>query len=467
MLKKQKYNLWLLSVGVIFHSTLIASEIQKKFEQTYYTSDQSKNMLSHSIEGLNDEQIDQFMLGKSFFRIPWVEAPSATTARDGLGPLFSANTCTSCHPNNGVSSIYNDIGDISRGYVQRLSIPSDGSKEHLTQLSLQGFVSEPSYGSQISINGTKNVPFEAKPKLEFETLSVTYPDGESVALKKPILGIHNQLQQLQYGKPHKEMIISNRIAQSLIGMGLLEQISDEQILANEDIEDIDNDGISGKANRVYSLVTKQEAIGRYTWKASAPSILEQTANAAHNDMSLTTPLIPKENCTQNQIECQKAPKGDALRAGTPFDLPQQRLEAISYYLKNLKVPKSVITQKEGEKLFNTIGCAKCHIPSFTLSSGAVIKPYTDMLLHNMGEGLADGRVEFLANGSEWRTAPLWAIGKREITLGKKAQYLHDGRADSIEEAILWHGGEAQSAKEQFMQLSKQNREKIIKFIKEL
>lgn len=466
MQKKLKYSFSFLSV-VALATSLQANTLQKEFEKKHFTNDNSKKLFSHRVTGLNDEQIDQFILGKSFFRIPWVEAPSATTARDGLGPLFSANTCISCHPNNGISSIYTDNGDISRGYVSRLSIPSNGSIEHKNELTLKGFVSEPVYGTQLSINGSKNVPFEGKPKLTYKKITLTYPDGEKVELQKPIHGIDNQVKDLQYGKMDKNTIISNRIAQSLAGMGLLEKITDEQILANEDIDDSNNDGISGKANKVYSLEHKTYKLGRYTWKASAPSIIEQTANAAHNDMSLTSPFIEVENCTTFQEACNKAPKGDAIRAGTPHDLPQQRLEAIAFYLKNLKIPKSTVTEKKGEELFNTIGCAKCHIPSFTLSNGATIKPYTDLLLHDMGEGLSDGRSEFLASGSEWRTSPLWSIGKYEQALGKKPNLLHDGRARTIEEAILWHGGEAQKAQNSFMELSKENREKVIKFIKEL
>lgn len=466
MQKKQRFNLLFLSTTA-FAVVLQAHNFQKEFERKYFTNDSSKKLFTHQVNDLNDEQIDQFILGKSFFSIPWVEAPSATTARDGLGPLFSANTCTSCHPNNGVSSVYNERGDISRGYVSRLSIPSKDTKEDKQELYKQGFISEPTYGSQISINGTKNVPFEAKPKIIYQKVLITYPDGKKVELQKPLHSIDAQLQYLQYGIPDTKTIISNRIAQSLVGLGLLEQLSDKQILANEDKEDKDHDGISGKANRVYSSEFKTYKIGRYTWKANTPSVIEQVANAAHNDMSISTPFFPKENCTAAQIECNKASKGDALRAGTSFDLPMKRLEAIAFYLKHLKVPNSKITQKEGEELFHSIGCTKCHIPTFTLSNGAMIKPYTDLLLHDMGKGLSDGRSEFLANADEWRTTPLWGIGKRETALGRKPNFLHDGRAKDIEEAILWHGGEAQKIKESFIELSPQNREKVIKFIKEL
>ncbi len=463
--KRLKYSV-LLSAAVL-SASLNANEIQEELDKKYLTKDSSKKVFTHKIEDLSDEELDKFILGKSFFRIPWVEAPSATTARDGLGPLFNANTCLSCHPNNGSSSVYNKENEISRGYISRLSIPSNGSLEHQNQLKYKGFVQDPVYGSQISVNGTKNVPFEAKPLIKYEKKKIVYPDGKVVYLKSPLKGREHQLAELNYGKLHGGVSITNRVAQPLIGLGLLEKLSDGQILENQDINDTDGDGISGKANMVYSPQHGGFKVGRYTWKASASTVKYQSAAAANNDMSLTTSLFPDENCTAAQKECNNAPKGDPLRGGSPFDLPDQRLDAVAFYLKNLKAPKSVIREKKGEELFAAIGCASCHIPTFTLSNGYKIRPFSDLLLHDMGEELSDGRREFLAEASEWRTAPLWGIGKREKALGQKPDLLHDGRAGTIEEAILWHAGEALRAKENFMNLSESQRESIIKYIKEL
>ncbi|MCD4758413.1 MAG: thiol oxidoreductase [Arcobacteraceae bacterium] len=467
MQKKLSYSFLYLST-VVFTTALLSNEItQEKFDKIYTTKNNSKHIFSQQITGLNNEQIDKFIEGKSFYRIPWVEAPSATTARDGLGPLFNANTCISCHPKNGKGSIYNENGSISRSYIIRVSIPSNGSKQHQDILKFNGFVSEKTYGSQISINGSLNVPFEAKPLVAYKDITVTYPDGEIVTLKQPLHGVDHQLTNLNYGKLHEKVSLSSRLAPALLGLGLLEQITDEQILANEDIDDINKDGISGKANIVYSPQDKTFKVGRYTYKASAPSVIHQSAAAANNDMSLTSPLFPNENCTNAQENCLKAPKGDAMRADTPFDLPIHRLESIAFYLKNLKIPKSTITEFEGEKLFAQIGCIKCHIPSFNLANSYKVKPFTDMLLHDMGEGLSDGRVEFKATEQEWRTAPLWGIGKHKLTLKKEPELLHDGRAKTIEEAILWHGGEALKIKNDFMSLTKEQRNKVINYIKEL
>jgi len=459
----------LLISSVVFTTGLFAvsEQSQKKFDKKYTTTVKTKKVFMQPISGLNDIEQDRFMLGRSFFTIPWVEAPSATTARDGLGPLFNSNTCINCHPRNAIGSVYNKNNNVSRNYVTRLSIPSNGSFEHKKMLKYNGFVEEPIYGEQISINGIYGVPYEAKSIIKYENITVMYPDGESAILKKPLQGIEHQLSDLQYGKIHSEVSITNRLAPALVGLGLIEKLSDNQILENEDINDENNDGISGKANIVYSVQHKDFRVGRYTKKASAPTVIHQSAGAAFNDMSLTSMYFPNENCTSSQSQCLEAPRGDDVGGEKTFDLPINRLEAIAFYLKSLRLPASVISQKKGEALFNDIGCVKCHTSSFTLSNGAKIKPFSDFLLHNMGDELSDGRIEFKAEKNEWKTPPLWGIGKYKIATGKNPELLHDGRAKSIEEAILWHGGEAQNIKNSFMNLSKKQRESVIIYIKEL
>ncbi len=422
---------------------------------TYYTKANSKKSFSKSYNNLNNEEIDIFMLGRSFFRIPWVEAPSATTARDGLGPLFGANTCLSCHPNNSQGSVYNKNNNISRSMVVRLSIPSNNSKEHKLLLKKSGFIPEPVYGAQVSLNGTKNVPFEAKLKVLYTNKYVTYKDGQTVILSKP----NYSFKDLNYGALHKDTIITVRKAPALVGLGLLEDLSDEEILKNVDEFDKNNDGISGKANMVYSLAVKSELLGRYTYKASAPTVKQQSAAAFHNDMGLTTTYFPNDNCTKYQTKCLNSPK-----ARDAIDVTDFRLYSIDFYLRHLKVPKSKIKEKEGEALFAKLSCTSCHISSFTTKKNMIIKPYSDFLLHDMGEGLSDGRSEFRATKNEWRTTPLWGINSYRKTLGKKPDYLHDGRAKSIEEAILWHGGEALNSRNSFILMDQIKRDKIIKFI---
>ena len=255
-----------------------------------------------------------------------------------------------------------------------------------------------------------------------------------------------------------------RLAPSLNGLGYIEDISNEDILKNVDEFDKDNDGISGRANFVYSPKDKQIKLGRYSWKASISSIIDQSADAAFNDMSLTTSLFTKDNCTKNQKACNEADKPRDL-----IDLTDERLDAISFYIKNRKTysAKKTKSYKEGLEIFKSISCAKCHIDSFTTKPGIKISPFTDMLLHDMGEGLADGRSEFIANGNEWRTAPLWGLALHKKINKKAVRLLHDGRARTFQEAILWHGGEANGAKEKYMNLDKKSREKLIKFLNEV
>ncbi len=424
------------------------------------SSKKDKSLLLKPISNLSDEQYDMFILGRSFFTIPWVEAPSATTARDGLGPLFNANTCASCHNANGRGNLYNKDKEFSRSLIAKLSIKNNNSDFHKEILKTNAFIKEPTYGNQIAINANHGVKFEAKPDISFKEIEVKFPDGEIQTLLKP----NYALKDLQYGKLHKDTILTFRLAPSLNGLGLISDIKDEDILKNQDEFDSNNDGISGKANFVYSNITKKIELGRYSWKASISTLKEQSADAAFNDMGLTTSIFPNDNCTKEQEACLKAPKPrDAI------DLTDLRLEAITFYLKNRKSysAKKDKDYKEGLEIFKSLDCAKCHIDSFTTKNGVKIAPFTDLLLHDMGEQLADGRSEFKANGNEFRTAPLWGLSLHEKINKKKPRLLHDGRARTFQEAILWHGGEAEASKNKYMNLDKKSREKLIKFLNEV
>ena len=460
MLKKQKFNSFNFS-RIVITKALVAIFATGLFAVNntgdFFSSNKNKNLMLKAVEGMNDEEYDKFILGRSFFVIPWVEAPSATTARDGLGPLFNANTCVSCHAGNGRGTLYNKNNQASRSLVARLSIPTNNSFNHKELLFKNGFIPNPTYGSQISINGIHGVDFEARVKIDFEKVKVTFADGEVDELLKPKYELINK----NYGELSKDTAISYRIAPSLHGLGLIEKISNEDILKNVDEDDSNNDGISGRANMVYSPKTKKYELGKYTWKASSPTVIEQSAAAALNDMGLTSKFFMEDTCSDVQEACKNAPK-----ASHKEDITPQRLEAISYYLKNTKAykPKQTKEFKEGLEVFESIGCVKCHTNNFKTSNNLVVSPYSDFLLHDMGEGLSDGRVEFLANENEWRTAPLWGLSLHEKINKKSPRLLHDGRARDFQEAILWHGGEANLVKENYMNLPKQTREKLLKFL---
>ena len=418
-----------------------------------------KTALTHGYAGFDDAQSDRAALGKSFFRIPWVEAPSATTARDGLGPLFNANTCIHCHPHNGTGTAVDASGKIARGMVFRFSVPESSEAFDAVQAARLGFSADPVYGAQLNVSAVHGVPFEGIPTVNYVEEAGRYPDGEAYTLRRPLYTVAEP----QYGPLHSDTVITARVAPALVGMGLLEKIPAKQLAALADPEDKNSDGISGRANHIFSSDTNTTVIGRFTWKASAPGVRYQTAAAMHNDMGLTTPLFPAENCTAAQEACLKAPKGRHA-----FDAPAERLDAVAFYVSTLRVPlqRDPEGHRDGEALFAQSGCIACHVDCHTTEEGEVVRPFSDLLLHDMGAGLADGRMEFEALGSEWRTAPLWGIGLRR-TINPAATYLHDGRARSMEEAILWHGGEAAGARRAFMQLSRTERERLILFLESL
>lgn len=414
-----------------------------------------KKALTYAYSNLSDTEMDKFTLGKSFFNIPWVEAPSATTARDGLGPLFNANSCVSCHPGNGAGIVHNDRNSIHRSMVFRISRNQDTTSSYEIK---QGFVADPVYGSQLNINAVHGVLFEGKPEVKYTFQMFEYPDGETVLLRSPIFSFS----KLNYGELSPTTTLAPRLALSLTGLGEIEKIPAQAILANEDIHDANQDGISGKANRVYNFETQQWQLGRFARKASSPTVKQQVAQAMHHDMGLTSPLIPMNNCTSTQVDCLSA-----VRKGE-IDVPMQRLDAVTFYITHLKIPAQRQAEQhyKGAQLFEQIGCSSCHKPSFITEDNNTIYPFSDFLLHDMGEGLSEQGQEYLAQGQEWRTTPLWGIGLAKER-SKQAAYLHDGRATTVEEAILWHGGEAESAKNQFKQLTRTERQHVIKFLRSI
>lgn len=402
----------------------------------------------------DDDLIDKFYLGKSFFRIPWVEAPSATTARDGLGPFFNANTCTSCHIKNAKGIALGENDYIGRGLIVKISVPQTSKKTKIEET--EGFIPDSNYGGQIQINSVHGVPIEAIMKIKDTHKTFVYPDGKKVVLSKPNV----IFEKLNYGKLPKNINISLRYSPALIGMGAIDKIKDEDILKYEDEFDTNQNGISGKANWVYSKKDLSIKLGKFNHKASMPSLIEQIALAANEDMGLTNAFYETKSCTKNQKECLNAPRGRDI------DLPFERLDAIRTYLSYLQIPNIKVKQKQGEELFHQIGCISCHRPSYVVDEKR-ITPYSDFLLHDLGKEMGDGRSEFSASGDEWRTMPLWGISINKQILKDKVRFLHDGRARNVEEAILWHGGEAQEIKNKFVHLEKEKREKIIQFLEEL
>ncbi|RBW47488.1 thiol oxidoreductase [Psychromonas sp. B3M02] len=435
-----------------------------QFNADEFTNAKGSKPFSHPIK-MDDEAFDQYILGRSFFSIPWVEAPSATTARDGLGPHFSSNTCVSCHEDNGSAPTLSSKNQPLRALVFKLTQPSKHTSRwliHNIDTPMHDNVPDPVYGTQISIRGNGKVKPEAQTRLKIESIPFTYPDGQSLTLTKFI----PYLDKLGYGPLAEETTISLRQPPTLAGLRLIEQVSAEDILAWEDPDDKNGDGISGRANWLNSPDQGEKILGRLNWKSSAADIENQTANAAAHDLGLTNPFFTEERCQPAQKDCLAAPKGDNTPLGS-LDLPMLRLKAISAFIRDHKAPQTVRLDKQaqqGKKLFEETGCVACHRASMSTSEGVEFHPYSDLLLHDMGDALQDGRPEFLASEREFRTAPLWGVGAR---VRAKHRFLHDARAATPEQAILWHGGEAETAKSTFIKLDQDQRLALLHFLEQL
>ena len=407
-----------------------------------------------------------FSVGNSFFRNPWVIAPASTTARDGLGPLLNTNACQSCHIKDGRGHPAEAERGNAVSMLVRLSIPAT-DEGHAEVLRERGIVPEPNYGGQLQDMAVPGVAPEGKVRLTYRTHVERFADGFEVELRNPQLSIT----ELGYGPMHPDTLFSLRVAPPMIGLGLLEAIPEAAVMANADPDDRDGDGISGKPNRVFDQITRETALGRFGWKAGQPNLNQQNADAFFNDMGLTSSLFSGSSCSRTQSECLSMPHG-----GEP-EVSDHILAQVLFYARNLGVPARRNVDDPavlaGKALFHEAGCQRCHVPTFTTGDAAepelanqVIRPYTDLLLHDMGDGLADHRPEFEAGGREWRTPPLWGIGTTEAVSGH-TQFLHDGRARNLLEAILWHAGEAEQAKQAVMRFDADERSALLAFLESL
>lgn len=419
-----------------------------------------------------------FSVGNSFFRNPWVIAPSSTTARDGLGPLFNTNACQNCHIKDGRGHLPAEDNGNAVSMLVRLSIPVNqetASPEQQAQLLKDGVIPEPVYGGQLQDVAIPGYQAEGIVHISYVESSVTLADAAVVSLRKPILHISN----LAYGPLHPQVMTSIRVAPPMIGLGLLEAINEKDLLAQEDADDKNGDGISGRANRVWDNENNRTTVGRFGWKAGKPTLNQQNAGAFAGDIGLTSRLNGSDDCTAAQSACIAAIKTPVNGSDAEgHEVSNQILKQVLFYSRNLAVPARRNTQdadvRQGEKVFTANGCAACHTPSFVTSkqaaepeqAGQVIYPYTDLLLHDMGEGMADHRSEFLASGTEWKTPPLWGLGLTQ-TVNGHTQFLHDGRARNVLEAILWHGGEAEAARQAVVTMPTAERNALVKFVESL
>jgi CxxC motif-containing protein (DUF1111 family) len=420
----------------------------------------------------------EFKIGNAIFRKFWVSAPSSTKSSDGLGPLYNARACQSCHLKDGRGHPPRSahIADRSISMFLRLSVPpeTDAQRAALADGRLS-VIPEPTYGTQLQEFGIQGHSAEGRMVVAYEEIPVELAGGEIVSLRRPTY----RIEDLGYGPLHPRTLISPRMAPQMIGLGLIEAIPVADILAREDPDDRDGDGISGRANMVWSVENQKLMLGRFGWKAGQPTVLQQSAEAFAGDIGIGSSIapVPWGDCTPAQGTCRNAPHGGTARAPHE-EINDKLLRLVAFYARNLAVPMrrepAAPDVLAGRELFHASGCAACHTPSFVTGDESPdlhlrrqkIWPYSDFLLHDMGEGLADNRPEARADGREWRTAPLWGIGLTEKVNGHTF-FLHDGRARSITEAILWHAGEAQRARDSFARLPPDDRRRLIAFVNSL
>ncbi|MGH1419125.1 MAG: di-heme oxidoredictase family protein [Hyphomicrobiaceae bacterium] len=437
-----------------------------------------RDVFSQPSRGMGFEEQSNFQIGNAIFRKLWVSSPASTKSSDGLGPLYNARACQNCHLKDGrghaPSANWPDDDAISM--IVKLAIPpqDDSDRKLLAERQLS-FIAEPTYGGQLQDLSVQGHDGEGRIHITYTDVPVALADGTVIKLRQP----NYKIVDLKYGALHPQTHLSPRVAPQMIGLGLLEAIPAADIRAGGDPDDANGDGISGRASIVRSFATKDLTLGRFGWKAATANVREQSAAAFSGDMGLSTSLrtAPAGDCTKLQTICLNAPHGTTLEAES-YEVSDQLLDFTVFYSQNLAVPRRRNADASevllGKSIFSTLGCASCHKPSFKTGnvadqkhlSNQVIWPYTDMLLHDMGEGLADNFVEGTATGREWRTPPLWGIGLTQVVSGH-AQLLHDGRARNVEEAILWHGGESQAARDGFAQLSKVERDALIRFVNSL
>lgn len=435
----------------------------------------NRDSFSHPSANMPFERELDFKVGNGIFKKVWVSSPSSTKSSDGLGPYYNARACQRCHLKDGRGHPPAP-GETPVSMFLRLSIPpqNDAEREAL-RTHRQSVIPEPTYGGQLQNFSVQGLLTEGKMTIAYEEISVTLADGEVVKLRKPAYG----LADLNHGPAHPDVMLSPRVAPPMIGIGLLEAIPEADILAGADPDDADGDGISGRANRSWSDEHDKVMLGRFGWKAGQPTVAQQAASAFRGDVGISTPLYPAPygDCTPAQADCRAAPHGGISDRNT-VEATAEMFDALVFYSRNLGVPArrdiDDPTVLAGKRLFYEAGCAACHTPKFVTRRDSIgeeqsfqlIWPYTNLLLHDMGEGLADGRPEGAASGREWRTPPLWGIGLTE-TVNGHTYFLHDGRARNLLEAILWHGGEAEESQENVVNMTKSERDALLAFLNSL
>lgn len=408
---------------------------------TFYN--RSSHAFSQPAPGLNEKEMDLHAAGDAAFDAVFVTAPAPVNP--GLGPKFNSTSCSGCHIKNG-----RGMPQLGQALV-RTSLPASSG---LLAVKTEGVVPEPVLGTQLQDSAVYGEQPEARVEISWTEVAGKYLDGKAYSLRSPNL----KITAVERDRPISETLLTSlRIPPPVFGVGLLEAIPEAALKAIADPEDKNKDGISGRINRVWNFETQKTDVGRFGLKANSATLVSQAATAYAHDMGIANPLLPNEDGTT--------------------EIDRETVEASAFYTQTLAVPARTQTDdptvQAGEKLFAQAHCAACHLTAVKTGAASVkalanqrIQPYTDLLLHDMGKGLADNRPDFEASGQEWRTAPLWGLGLTQTVLPYSG-YLHDGRARRVEEAILWHGGEGEGAKQAFITMEQGDRQSLLKFLNTL
>jgi CxxC motif-containing protein (DUF1111 family) len=414
--------------------------------------DATSNAFETPAPNLGSESLDRHLAGDFQFGATFVTAPAPVHA--GLGPVFNNTSCERCHVGDGRGRPPNP-GETFTSLLFRTSVAGMDPQG--------GPLSAPGVGLQLQLRSIVGFAAEGTAALAYDEVAGEFADGTPYTLHRPRYTLTGGAAPLPGG-----LLISPRVAPPVFGLGLLEALSEATIMAAADPDDADGDGISGRPNRVWDPTAGATAIGRFGWKANAASLLQQTASAYNGDMGVTSSFLPAEPCEGLIAGCERhAP-----------DVTDEVVRLAQHYVRTLGVParRGLDDQvaRRGETVFRQAGCASCHLPELRTgdlldvpeASGQTIRPYTDLLLHDMGPDLADDRPDFEASGQEWRTPPLWGIGLTVVVSGH-TNFLHDGRARDLMEAILWHGGEAAGARSKVLDLAPADREALLAFLRSL
>lgn len=411
----------------------------------------------------------RFITGRSFFEDAWVVSGASTTLRDGLGPMFSARSCGACHQGGGRSSpalqtVFSDVGPTA------LALRFDDQYPPAASLPLGTTWAAFAVPQAIPDGADNHRAAEGQFQARTKARIWRYPDGEALTLMQP----QYRLENAQTEPP----ALSVRVAPSLDLSATINQVAVAAILALADPSDENGDGISG---RVHPALQdhKPGVAGRFGLKARHIDLREQIAAALNEDLGITSTLFPTEACADSQTLCQAAPNGrgttvGGLRNGDQarvHEIAEQQLNEMVLFLSHLDIPAADPTEQDnsdglGATLFAATGCAVCHTPSLQTRDKRFVSLFSNLLLHDMGPELADSGHGAGQLGREWRTAPLKNIRLRGA-LTRHENYLHDGRAQTIEQAIVWHGGEARPARDRFARLTQTERQALLSFVARL